>query len=149
VAAPVSSPDETIRRILGYTRRIAVVGLSNRPHRTSHGVASVLRSAGYEIVPVNPTVDEVFGRPAYPSLAEVPGQIDLVDVFRREEHLADVARQAAEHGAVRGLWNQLGLRSPEARSIAEEAGLDYVEDRCLKVEVSRFGHEMQLPPQAA
>lgn len=145
----MTSQDETVRRILGYTRRIAVVGLSADPRRTSHGVASVLRAGGYEIVPVNPSVDEVFGEPAYPSLAEVPGPIDLVDVFRREQHLPDIAREAADRGGVRGLWNQLGLRSPEARRIAEEAGLDYVEDRCLKVEVARFGSQMQLPPQVA
>jgi predicted CoA-binding protein len=145
----VSRQEATVRRILGYTRRIAVVGLSDRPHRTSHGVASVLRAQGYEIVPVNPTVNEVFGEPAHPSLADVPGEIDLVDVFRREEHLVDVAQQAADRGGVRGLWNQLGLRSPEARRIAEDAGLDYVEDRCLKVEVGRFRGEMELPPKAA
>lgn len=145
----MSRQEETVRRILGYTRRIAVVGLSDSPRRTSYGVASVLRSRGYEIVPVNPTIDEVFGERAYGSLADVPGEIDLVDVFRREEHLADVAQQAADRGGVRGLWNQLGLRSPEARRIAEDAGLDYVEDQCLKVEVARFQREMELPPQAA
>lgn len=139
----------TVERILGYTRRIAVVGLSDRPHRASHGVAAELRDQGYEIVPVNPNVDEVFGTRAYPSLADVPGEIDLVDVFRRTSFLPDVARQAAERGGVRGLWNQLGLRSSEARDIAEQAGLDYVEDRCLKVEVFRHAARMTLPPEPA
>lgn len=130
--------DDVVGRILSRTRRIAVVGLSGRPHRASHDVAAALQSAGYEIVPVNPNEDEVLGQRAYPSLADVPGAVDLVDVFRREEFLPDVARQAVETGAP-ALWNQLGLTSPEARAIAEEAGLEYVEDACLKVEVGRRG----------
>ncbi len=130
--------DDVIDRILSRTRRIAVVGLSSRPHRASHDVAAALQSAGYEIVPVNPNEDEVLGERAYPSLADVPGEVDLVDVFRREEFLPDVARQAVEVGAP-ALWNQLGLTSPEARAIAEEAGLSYVENACLKVEVGARG----------
>ena len=138
----------TVERILGYTRRIAVVGLSAHSWRTSHSVAAALQRQGYEIVPVNPNYDEVLGERAYASLADVPGDIDLVDVFRREEHLAGVAREAAERGGVRGLWNQLGLRSAEARRVAEDAGLDYVEDLCLKVEVARRAGSMQLAPAA-
>lgn len=137
--------DEAIDRILDRTRRIAIVGLSSNPSRASHGVAAALQRAGYEIVPVNPNEGEVLGEPAHPSLADVPGPIDLVDVFRREEALPDVARAAVAVGAP-ALWNQLGLRSPEARAIASEAGLDYVEDRCLKVEVARRGAH---PPAAS
>lgn len=129
---------DTIDRILERTHRIAVVGLSDRPSRTSYSVAASLLQAGFEIVPVNPNVDEVFGIPAVPTLDRVAGQVHLVNVFRREEHLADVARQAAAIGAP-ALWNQLGLRSDEARRIAEEAGMDYVEDACIKVEVARRG----------
>lgn len=137
--------EDAIRTILGYTRRIAVVGLSPRPHRASHGVAAALQTQGYEVVPVNPNADEVLGERAYDSLADVPGRIDLVDVFRREEHLPDVTRQAVDVGA-RGIWYQLGLRSEEGARIAEDAGLDVVEDRCLKVEMARFEHSMSLPP---
>jgi uncharacterized protein len=133
----VTDPQEPmIRAILGYTRRIAVVGLSDSPLRTSYQVAADLQARGYDIVPVNPRIESSLGVPAVASLAEVDGDIDLVNVFRRAEHLPDVARQAAACGA-RGLWNQLGLRSEEARAIAADAGLDYVEDRCLKVEVAR------------
>lgn len=138
--------DATIRRVLGYTRRIAVVGLSRSRHRPSHGVAAALITQGYDVVPVNPYADEVLGERAYPSLADVVGTIDLVDVFRREQHLPDVTRQAAEVGA-KAVWYQLGLRSAEGRRIAAEAGLDLVEDRCLKVEVARLEHDMQLPPR--
>lgn len=138
--------DATIRRVLGYTRRIAVVGLSRSSHRPSHGVAAALITQGYDVVPVNPHADEVLGERAYPSLADVVGTIDLVDVFRREQHLPDVTRQAAEVGA-KAVWYQLGLRSADGRRIAAEAGLDLVEDRCLKVEVARLEHDMQLPPR--
>lgn len=137
-----------IDRILGYTRRIAVVGLSDSPTRTSYQVAADLQARGYEIVPVNPKIDGALGQPAHASLAEVEGPIDLVDVFRREEYLADVAREVVERGGIRGLWNQLGLRSAEARRLADEAGLDYVEDHCLKVEVARRASTHQLPPAA-
>jgi uncharacterized protein len=146
---PADPQADTVERVLGYARRIAVVGLSPDPRRTSHGVAAALQREGYEIVPVNPNADEVLGERAYPALADVPGEIDLVDVFRRREHLEDVARQTADRGAVSGLWLQLGLRSPEAREIALGAGLDYVEDRCLKVEVAKARMEMTLPPPAA
>lgn len=140
-----NTAEDTVRRILRYTRRIAVVGLSPRRHRASHGVAAALKAQGYEVIPVNPNADEVLGEPAYDSLAEVPGDIDLVDVFRREEHLPDVTLEAAEVGA-RGVWYQLGLRSEEGARIANEAGLDLVQDRCIKVEVARLEHEMRLPP---
>ncbi len=137
--------EEAIRTILGYTRRIAVVGLSPKRHRASHGVAAALKAQGYEVIPVNPNAEEVLGETAYDSLADVPGEIDLVDVFRREEHLPDVTRQAAEVGA-RGVWYQLGLRSEEGARIAADAGLDLVQDRCLKVEVAKLEHGMSLPP---
>lgn len=139
----------TVERILGYARRIAVVGLSADPSRASHDVAAALQRRGYAIVPVNPNCDEVLGEPAYPSLDAVPGTVDLVDVFRRQEHLPEVARQAVARGDVRAVWNQLGLRSAEARAIVEEAGLDYVEDRCLKIDVAAHARAMSLPPKVA
>ena len=134
----MTTTDARIDALLPTVRRIAVVGLSDDPGRTSHGVAAALQRAGYEIVPVNPTIDAALGEEAYASLADVPGPVDLVNVFRRTEHLAGVAREAADVGAP-ALWNQLGLRSDEAREIAEAAGMTYVEDRCLKVEVARRG----------
>lgn len=143
---PRASSD--LERILGYTRRIAVVGLSDDPYRASYGVARVLLDGGYEIVPVNPSIDEVFGLQAYPSLMDVPGDVDLVDVFRRSEHAASVAHEAVAIGA-RGLWLQLGIRSAEARRIAQGAGLDYVEDLCLKIEVARARRVITLPVEAA
>ena len=96
-------------------------------------MASYLESVGKEIIPVNPTHKTVMGLTCYPSLAAVPGPIDVVDVFRRPEFCADVVRDAVAVGA-KGVWLQSGITSDEARAIAREAGIDYVEDRCLKVE---------------
>ena len=137
--------DTAIQKVLGYAKRIAIVGLSDEPYRASFGVASYLLRHGYEILPVNPRLDEVLGLRAYSSLEEVPGDIDVVDVFRRPDFIPEVARAAAEVGA-RALWLQLGLRSSEAGAIADEAGMDYVEDACLKVEVALRDDVMQLPP---
>ena len=123
---------EMVRRMVD-AKRIAVVGLSDDPSRPSYDVASYLKSAGKEILPVNPNHDTVMGLKCYRSLAEVPGGIDVVDVFRRPEFCADVVRDAVEAGA-KGVWLQSGIKSPEARDIARRAGIDYVEDRCLKVE---------------
>jgi predicted CoA-binding protein len=91
-----------------------------------------LQRVGYRCIPVNPNADDLLGERCYPSLADLPEPVDLVDVFRRAEYCADVAREAAAIGAP-ALWLQLGLRSPEARDVAEEAGMDYVEDACTAV----------------
>ena len=136
-----------MRKILGYARRIAVVGLSPDPYRASHGVARSLIDHGYEIVPVNPTTDEVLGLRSYASLADVPDPIDVVDVFRRSKHLEGVAEEAAAVGA-KALWLQIGLRSDAVRRIAADAGMDLVEDLCLKVEVQRLSRELNLPAEA-
>jgi predicted CoA-binding protein len=118
--------------ILREARTIAVVGASADPWRASNGVMRYLLDAGYRCLPVNPACDEVLGVPAVASLAEIEEPIDLVDVFRRPEFCADHAREAVEAGAG-ALWLQLGIVSAEARRIAEENGLDYVEDACTKV----------------
>jgi len=128
---------DTVQKILGYAHRIAIVGLSSDPTRPSHGVAKTLIAKGYEVIPVNPTVDEVLGLVSFSSLAEVPGVVDVVDVFRREEHLAAVARDAVAIGA-KSLWLQSGLVSDEAERIAAESGMDFVQDLCLAVEVRHY-----------
>ena len=130
--SPKGSTGDAVGRMLA-ARRVAVVGLSDDATRASHGVASYLRSVGKEVVPVNPNYATVMGLKCYGSLEEVPGPIDVVDVFRRPEHCADVVRSAVAVGA-RGVWLQTGIVSPEAERIAREAGIDFVQDRCLKVE---------------
>lgn len=119
-------------RILAESRTIALVGASPKPWRPSHGVMRYLLAQGFRVIPVRPDADEVLGVPCVASLAEIDEPIDLVDVFRRSEHTAEVARAAVEVDA-RALWLQLGIVSAEARRIATEAGLDYVEDLCTAV----------------
>ena len=120
-------------QILADARTIAVVGASPKQWRPVYGVMRYLVGAGYDVIPVRPRdCDEVLGIPCVASLSEVDRPIDLVDVFRRVEFAPEVAREAAAVGA-KAFWLQLGLRSPEARAIAEEAGMDYVEDACTAV----------------
>lgn len=123
--------------ILTRYKRIAVVGCSASPGKEAHEIPRYMLDAGYEIFPVNPTATEIFGRPAYRSLAEVPQPVEVVDVFRPSPEAPEVARQAAAVGA-KALWLQSGITHPEARRIAEEAGMAYVEDRCLMLEHRRL-----------
>jgi predicted CoA-binding protein len=138
-AGDVPVTDEELRQLLLDTKTIAVVGLSANPDRPSNQVGWYLHHQGYRLFGVNPKCpeSEVFGVPMFPSLDELPEPIDIVDVFRRPEYAPDVARQAVAAGA-RALWLQLGIASPEARAIATDGGLLYVEDRCLKVEHARL-----------
>ena len=123
----------TPAEILRDARTIALVGASPRPSRPSHGVMSYLLEHGYRVIPVRPRdCDEVLGVPCVASLAEIEEPVDLVDVFRRPEFCAEVAREAVAAGAG-ALWLQLGIVSPEARRIAVDAGLDYVEDLCTAI----------------
>jgi uncharacterized protein len=140
--------DEELRDLLLDTKVIAVVGLSANPDRPSNQVAWYLHHQGYRLFGVNPACPEpeVFGVPMLPSLDRVPEPIDLVDVFRRPEHTPQVAREAVAAGAG-AVWLQLGIRSDEARAVATEAGLRYVEDRCLKVEHARLLGRRSAAPQ--
>jgi predicted CoA-binding protein len=120
-------------QILAEAKTIALVGASPKPERPSHGVMRYLLAQGYRVIPVRPRdCDEVHGVPCVSSLHEIEEPVDLVDVFRRVDACPDVARDAAEVGAG-ALWLQLGLVSPEARRIAETAGMDYVEDECTAI----------------
>jgi hypothetical protein len=123
----------TPQEILFDARTIALVGASQKPWRPSHDVMRYLLDQGYRVVPVRPRdCVEVLGVPCVASLADIDEPIDLVDVFRRPDATPDVAREAVAAGA-KALWLQVGIVSSEARRIAAEAGLDYVEDACTKV----------------
>ena len=120
-------------QILAEARTIALVGASPKPSRPSHRVMRYLLDAGYRVIPVRPRdCDEVLGVPCVASLAEIDEPIDLVDVFRREEHAPGHAREAVEARAS-AFWLQLGLVSADARRIVEDAGIDYVEDACTAI----------------
>ena len=127
-----------LEEVLATTRSVAVVGVSDRSTRPSFRVAAYLVDrTDYDVHLVNPHVDEVLGRPVYPSLAALPVVPDLVDVFRRASELTRVAEEAIAVGA-RTLWLQLGLADAEVARRGREAGVEVVMDRCLKVEHSRL-----------
>ena len=132
--------DQQIEELLTSAQTIAVVGHSADPSRTSYQIAAFLRRAGYNVIPVNPTVTEIDGQPCYASLTDVPQPIDIVNVFRRSEYLPDVVRDAAavKAGAV---WAQLGVEHRDAITIAQDADMPLVMDRCIKVEYMRLGIE--------
>jgi predicted CoA-binding protein len=124
-------PDDTaLIQALKDSRTIAVVGLSNRPERPSHEVASYLQEAGYRIITVNPNIAETLGEPAYPNLRSVPDSVDIVNVFRRPEHLPGIVEDAIAIGA-KIIWMQLGVAHEGAAARARAAGLHVVMNTCL------------------
>ena len=126
------------QEILAEAHVIAVVGASRDPSKPAHSVPLQMLRHGWRIIPVNPFVNEVFGRPAYPTLADIDEPVDLVDIFRPAADAVEIVRQAAEIKAP-AVWLQTGIVSAEARRIATTAGMDYVEDRCLAVERAMAG----------
>jgi uncharacterized protein len=127
-----------IECILRETRTVAIVGASANPARASHEVWRYLQSASdYELYLVNPTISEVDGTPVYPSLADLPAVPDLIDVFRRHDHLPSVLADTIAVGA-KVLWLQLGLRHEQVARDGQAAGLQVVMDRCLKVDYARL-----------
>ncbi|MGA5301451.1 CoA-binding protein [Nucisporomicrobium flavum] len=121
------------QQILAEANVIAVVGASRDPFKPAHSVPLQMLRHGWKIIPVNPFVDEVFGVKTVPTLADLPEPVDLVDIFRPAADAVEIVRQAAAINAP-AVWLQTGIVSTEARRIATEAGMDYVEDRCLAVE---------------
>src|SRR6185295_2124165 len=122
-------------RLLKFDR-IHIVGLSDDPSRTSYAIGQYLLSNGKQITAVNPTHAKAMGLKCYPNLAAAPKPIELVNVFRRSEYCADVVRDAIAAGA-KGVWLQSGISSAEGRKLAKDAGIDYIEDRCIMVEHMR------------
>lgn len=116
--------------ILTTNTTVAVVGASANPDKAAHRIPAMLLRAGYEVIPVNPAATEIWDRPAYPSLADVPVPVDIVDVFRPADEAPAIAEQAVAVGA-KVLWLQKDLYSPEAAAIARDAGLTYVEGICI------------------
>ena len=127
-----------VAAILGEARTIVVVGLSARRFRPSHGVAEYLQRAGYRIIPVNPKIAEVLGERSYASLDEVPEPVDIVDIFRRPEHVPAIVEAAIRKGA-KTIWMQEGVVHEDAARRAESAGLAVVMDRCILKDHRRLG----------
>jgi predicted CoA-binding protein len=133
---PQADQQTVIAKML-KAHRIAVVGLSDDPSRPSYEIASYLILHGKEVVPVNPNHDSVLGHKCYASLKDVPGAIDLVNVFRRPEFCADVVRDAIAVGAG-GVWLQSGIVNREAEKLAREAKMPFVQNRCIMVDHMRY-----------
>ena len=126
-----------LRRILTQSRVIAVVGLSPNWYRPSFFAAKYMQEHGYRAIPVNPNAEEILGEKCYPSVAAIPGAVDIVDCFRKPEEMPGLAREAVAKGA-KVLWMQLGIRNDEAAKLASDAGLDVVMNRCVKIEHARI-----------
>ena len=126
-----------LRRILAQTRTIAVVGLSANWYRPSYFAAKYMQDHGYRVIPVNPNYAQVLGERCYPTVAAIPGPVDVVDCFRKPDEIPPLAREAVAKGA-KVLWMQLGIRNDEAAQIASDAGLDVVMDHCVKIEHARL-----------
>ncbi len=124
---------DTVAKIIQEAHTIAVVGLSSNPQRPSHSVAKYLQEQGYRIIPVNPNETQVLGEKAYPDLVSVPGQIDIVDIFRRPEYVPEIVRQAIAKNA-KVVWMQPGTENYDAADIAAAAGLVPIVGMCLRVQ---------------
>jgi uncharacterized protein len=122
-----SDPESIVRE----ARTVAVVGLSDDPEKASNEVGSYLKEQGYRVIPVNPSEDEVLGERAYDTVDEIPEEVDVVDVFLLPDKTPGIAEDAVRAGA-RALWLQEGIENEDARRIAQEGGLAYVENRCMK-----------------
>lgn len=131
---PIEIPDrKEIGAILKKSKKIAVVGLSSDTNRTSYMVSKAMQAAGYEIIPVNPNVDEVLGVKAVASLKDIKEHVDIVNIFRRPQYLPDLAREFDEMDAD-VFWSQLGVVNEEAYEFLKSKGHTVIMDRCIKVE---------------
>jgi predicted CoA-binding protein len=130
-----------IQRILNTAKTIAIVGLSGNELRASYFVGYYLKRHGYRVIPVNPRATEILGETSYASLLDVPGPVDIVNVFRAPGALVEIARQAVQIGAG-ALWCQFGVINTDGGRIAEDGGVSVIMDRCLKVEHARYAGRM-------
>lgn len=139
----MENPDDKIlHQLLSEVKTIAVVGLSDKPHRASYRVSSYMLSKGYRIIPVNPRLKKVLGETAYPNLTSIPVQVDLVNVFRRSEDVPMVVEEALTQGP-RAIWLQLGINHPGAAAKAVENGVPMIMDCCLMVKHRQLFPELK------
>ena len=126
-----------LRRILKENHTIAIVGLSADWYRPSYFAAKYMQEHGFKIIPVNPKYTEILGEKCYPDLKSIPEKVDMVDVFRKSADCAPIAQEAVAIGA-KTLWLQIGVENDEAKAIAESGGVEFVENRCVKIEYARL-----------
>lgn len=129
--------EEQMHTVLRLSRVIAVVGLSPDHEKPSNRVARYLQEKGYRIIPVNPAYEEILGEKAYKSLADIPEKVDIVDIFMRADRVMPVVEEALRLNP-RAIWLQLGITSEDARQLVEKSDIGYVEDRCVKIEHSKY-----------
>ncbi len=132
--ATVNSNQEQMREIFENTKTIAVIGCSPDESKASNRVANYLKNAGFTIIPVYPKGDEILGEKVYRSLKEIPGKVDMVDIFRKPEVIGQVVDAAIERGDIDCVWTQLGLVNNEAAQKAVDAGMKVVQNHCTKIE---------------
>jgi predicted CoA-binding protein len=126
-----------LRRILKENHTIAIVGLSADWYRPSYFAGKYMQEHGFRIIPVNPKYTEILGEKCYPDLKSIPEKVDMVDVFRKSADCPPIAKEAVAIGA-KVLWLQLGVENDEAKAIAESGGLEFVQNRCVKIEYARL-----------
>jgi uncharacterized protein len=129
--------DSELRRIYDL-KNIAVVGMSKNEGKPAHFVPKYLIEHGYNVIPVNPTITEVLGRKSYPSIADMPDDVDVVDIFRRSEDVPPVVNDAITKKGIKVIWMQSGIYNEEAERKAKENGIDVVFNRCMMVEHNRL-----------
>ena len=129
--------NDNIPEILKNFKNVAIVGVSDKPFRSSYGIANFLMSAGFRIIPVNPGLDLVLGEKCYPSLLEVTIPVEIVNIFRRPEYVVELVDQAIQIKA-KVIWMQTGVINKKAAEKAVNAGLFVVMDRCIKVEYRKY-----------
>ena len=131
----------TTKQILEDFMSVAVIGMSKNPSKPANEVPMLLSRHGYRIIPINPTADEIEGMKAYNSIADVPNEIEILNVFRPSEEALEITKQAVarkkEKGDIQVIWLQLGIENDEAKKLAEENGIEFVQDKCMKIEYQK------------
>jgi predicted CoA-binding protein len=137
----VKNADKSICSVLKNSKVIVVVGLSPKPHRASNQVAKYMQENGYKIIPVYPREDEILGEKVYRSLEEIDFEVDIVDIFRKSEDTPPIVKKAIKLPGVKCVFLQEGIKNENSKKIAENAGIFYVEDKCIMVEHIRCKNE--------
>ena len=130
----INSTNDEIREIFSHTKTIAIMGLSPDSSKASHQVAAYLQKKGFQIIPVYPKEETILGEKVYRSLSEIPFAVDMVDVFRKPKALLDIAKESIKRGDVKCFWGQQGIVNNEAATLAENAGIKVVQNKCTMVE---------------
>jgi hypothetical protein len=134
--------DAALRELLTSSETLAVYGMSRDPRKAAHRVPRSMLAYGFDVIPINPYAEAILGRPCYRGLLDIPGRVDIVNVFRPSAEALAVVKEALRRRAQRGdvalIWLQLGIRNAQARRLAHAAGVPFVQDRCMAVEVPRL-----------